>query len=153
MSTAPTRIQQMQLMLEPYTFELIHINGKLISLADCLNRMPLTGQPTDVHMHDDLMVCTIDTFRFQVAWQSQRCHHQRCRNADAEEDYLRWMANREVWPSSCSPSLWGHQRWVQWLLWCDIQEHSNSHPSEPPKQANITPTTSHHLPNINNIMA
>ena len=69
MCAAPMRIQRMRLKLEPYTFNLIHISGKSIGLADCLSRFPQDGSANDISIDEELMVCKIDTLAFK--WHSE----------------------------------------------------------------------------------
>ena len=56
MCASPMRIQRMRLKLEPYSFTLIHVNGKSIGLADCLSRFPQQIERDDLIMNEELMV-------------------------------------------------------------------------------------------------
>lgn len=58
--TAPMRIQRMLLKLQPYEFNLVHVKGKELGLADCLSRLPLKEIGNKV-MDDEMMILTVDT--------------------------------------------------------------------------------------------
>jgi len=96
MCAAPMRIQRMRLKLEPYTFNLIHTSGKSIGLADCLSRLPQDGEPNDVQMDDELMVCKMDTLAFK--W------HERIERATKEDPELIALKNTifNGWPDERS---------------------------------------------------
>ena len=65
MCASPMRIQRMRLKLEPYSFTLIHVNGKSTGLADCLSRFPQQMERDDIIMDEELMVCNVDTLAHQ----------------------------------------------------------------------------------------
>ena len=79
MHISPMRIQRMRLKLQPYTFNLVHVSGKNIGLADCLSRFPQEPDLEDEVMDDDLMVCIADTV-------SQNIHSKLKAETDNDEE-------------------------------------------------------------------
>ena len=104
MSASPMRIQRMRLKLEPYSFNLIHVNGKSIGLADCLSRFPQQMEKDDIVMDEELMVCKIDTLAHQ--WHSKI---EEATRADDEFQQLRriifngWPENKQDVPPIVTP--------------------------------------------------
>ena len=104
LAAAPMRIQRMRLKLEPYSFNLVHVSGKSIGLADCLSRLPIPGETNDVMMDEDLMVCKVDTLAYK--W------HQQIEDATRENDEMLalkavifngWPANKQDLPLKLTP--------------------------------------------------
>jgi transposase InsO family protein len=104
MNAAPMRIQRMRLKLEPYTFDLVHVSGKTIGLADCLSRNPMPGTNTDVTMDEELMVCRADTLAYK--W------HDRIEEATTSDEDMStlkrvifhgWPADKSSLPAAAKP--------------------------------------------------
>ena len=55
---APLRLQKMMLKLQPYDFQLKHVKGKDLGLADCLSRFPV--EKGSKLLDDELMVCRVE---------------------------------------------------------------------------------------------
>ena len=104
MCAAPMRIQRMRLKLEPYIFNLIHTSGKSIGLADCLSRLSQDGEPDDIQMDKELMVCKTDTLAFR--WHDKI---ERATREDAELTTLKetifngWPDDRAKAPAVTLP--------------------------------------------------
>lgn len=100
---APMRVQRMRLKLQPYEFNLIHVSGKALGLADCLSRMTRNEKPEKdaSTMDDELMVCQIDMMAY--GW------HDRLAEATSQDEELQVVIDliMDGWPvvKSLCPAL------------------------------------------------